>query len=235
MTASSQALFNDLLARLPANEFEALRRHLTHRSVLPEHMLAGTPKVSRAIHFPTRGVCVVSHHTSDGRSVGIALIGTEGVVGLTAIGGDPEGGQLVTAMSSGCETQTIDVETFARLRTDLPAFNRTVQHFADAFSECLAQAVACNALHSTEQRCAKVLLELGDRLARTDLTVTHGVLADFLGVRRASITLALRRLEQAGLIVRERQQIHLVDRKGLVDVACECYAAAKRHHARLLS
>jgi CRP-like cAMP-binding protein len=97
------------------------------------------------------------------------------------------------------------------------------------------QSVACNALHSVEQRCARWLLTTRDPSGRNEFPLTQEFLAVMLGVRRPTVTLAVGALQRTGLIDCGHRRIVILDRAGLEAASCECYAVIKRHFARLLS
>ena len=110
----------------------------------------------------------------------------------------------------------------------------TLLRYTEALIAQIAQTVVCNRLHALEQRlCRWILLSL-DRLSADELTVTHEELADLLGVRRASVTLAIGALQQAGLVDHHRGLIRVLDRAGLEARVCECYAVVKSEYVRLL-
>jgi biotin operon repressor len=91
----------------------------------------------------------------------------------------------------------------------------------------IQQTAACNALHATESRLARWLLQTRDRIDSDVLPLTQEFLSQMLGVRRTTVNLVARQLEQAGVIKNRRGRIVVLDRKGLEDVACECYASSK--------
>jgi CRP-like cAMP-binding protein len=113
-------------------------------------------------------------------------------------------------------------------------FNDLIHRYAQAFAETLMQSVVCNALHSVEQRYARCLLEIRDRTGRRELPLAQDTLADMLGVRRASITLAAGTLERGRLIKRAHKRVVVSDPVGLETMACECYGVVKQHFARLV-
>jgi len=95
--------------------------------------------------------------------------------------------------------------------------------YAQAFLEQVLVSVACNGAHSLKERLARWLLMMRDRDDDDTLQITQNLLAEMLGVQRPTITNAARELEDAGLIVRSRRQITILDRQGLVEASCECY------------
>jgi len=162
------------------------------------------------------------------------VVGNEGLIGMSAFGGDPESGQTATVVIGDGEAQVMDVQAFRREMQRGTAFSDLVHHYAQAFIESLMQSVACNALHPVEKRCARCLLDIRDRVGSNEFPLTHDLLASMLGVRRASITLAAGALHRAGLIDHAHKNIAIIDPAGLEAAACECYAVVKGHFARLL-
>ena len=106
--------------------------------------------------------------------------------------------------------------------------NRLLLRYAEAVMVQIAQHAACNRTHSMEQRCARWLLMARDRVESDDFPLTQQFLAQMLGVRRATVTVIAGALQKAGLIDYSRGRIHVVDRRGLQDVACECYDVVQR-------
>ena len=118
------------------------------------------------------------------------------------------------------------VDLSPRLGELLPRYSRT-------FFDQVAQSVACNRLHSVEQRCARWLLMTHDRVGRKDFTLTQEFLAYMLGVRRPGVTVAAGALQRAGVIHYTRGRIRVLDRRGLETAACECYGAVRDRFAEL--
>ncbi len=109
-----------------------------------------------------------------------------------------------------------------------------LHRYTQGFFNHLAQSAACNRLHPMDQRCARWHLMVHDRVDGDEFPITHEVLAHMLGVRRATVTLAARMLQQAGLIRYSRGRIMIVDRPGLEAASCECYRIIKAELDRLL-
>ena len=179
-------------------------------------------------------MCSIATVTADGQMAGVATVGNEGVIGMSAFGGDPESGETAVVEIAEGDTQVMDVKVFRREMERQAAFKDLIHCYAQAFTESLMQSVACNALHPIEKRYARCLLDIRDRVGRNELPLTQDVLADMLGVRRASITLAAGALHRAGLIDHAHKSIVVRDAAGLEAAACECYAVIKGHYARLL-
>jgi CRP-like cAMP-binding protein len=226
---------NKLLARLPGNEYRTLLPHLKTIHLRPKRVLLKPGAPTEKIYFLAGGVCSITYATADGQTAGVAMIGNEGLIGIAAFGGDPESGMTAVLEIAEGDAQVMDAKVFRREMQRRTAFNDLIHRYAQAFIESLMQSVACNALHSVEKRCARCLLEIRDRVGRNELPITQIMLADMLGVRRASVTLAAGALQRAHMIEHVHKRIVISDPTGLEATACECYALIKRHFARLLS
>lgn len=109
-----------------------------------------------------------------------------------------------------------------------------VQRYTAAFFGQVSQQVACNGLHSIEQRCARWLLLTHDRVGADEFPMTHEFLSHMLGVRRASVTVTAGILQRAGFVDFRRGWVTIVDRAGLESVACECYGVTREVYDRPL-
>lgn len=112
---------------------------------------------------------------------------------------------------------------FTRSMEAMPSFRSLMYAYAQAFLEQVLVSVACNGAHNLEQRLARWLLMMRDRGDDDALQITHNLLAEMLGVQRPTVTNAARKMEHAGLIVRGRPQVSILDRPGLEAASCECY------------
>ena len=225
---------NRLLARLTHEGYRRLLPHLAPVRLEPKHVLLGPRMLSDKVHFLGCGVCSIVHSTAEGQSVGVAIVGNEGLIGVGAFGGDPESGETATIALVDATAETMDAAVFDREMAAGGELSHVVHRYAQAFAEALMQSVACNALHSIEQRVARCLLDISDRVGADELPLTQETLAALLGVRRASITLAARALQRAGLVDHGHKHIVIRDLPGLQNASCECYRTIKRYFARLL-
>lgn len=225
---------NKLLARLPPDDYRRLLPDLDTVSLRHRRVLLTPRTPTQKIYFLGGGVCSITTVTADGQMAGVAMIGNEGLIGMSAFGGDPESGETAVLEIAEGDAQVMDVKVFRREMERQAAFSDLIHRYAQAFTESLMRSVACNALHSVEKRCARCLLDIRDRVGRNEFPLTQDALAAMLGVRRASITLAAGALHRAGLIDHAHKRIIVRDPTGLEAAACECYAVVKRHFARLL-
>ena len=233
LSLSSQSP-NRLLARLPTDEYRRLLPDLETIALRPKRILLKPHVPTQTIYFLAGGVCSITTVTADGQAAGVAMVGNEGLIGMSAFGGDPESGELAVLEIADGDAQVMDVSVFRREMERGTAFKDLVHRYSQAFVESLMQSVACNALHPVEKRCARCLLDIRDRVGRNEFPMTQHVLATMLGVRRASVTLAAGALHRAGLIDHAPRRIVIRDAAALESAACECYALIKGHFARLL-
>jgi CRP-like cAMP-binding protein len=237
MTAGTQLSFslhspNRLLARLPSDDYRRLLPDLEIVGLHSRDVLLEAHVPTRRVYFLGGGACSIVLSTADGEAAGVALIGNEGFVGLSAIGGDSEARESAVLEIAEGDAQAMDVELFRREMDRRSAFTDLMHRYIHAFLQSLMQSVVCNALHSVEQRCARCLLDLRDRLGRDEFPLTQDALGVMLGVRRASITLAEAAFHRAGLVDHGHKRVVIRDPSGLEAASCECYAVVKGHLAR---
>jgi CRP-like cAMP-binding protein len=226
---------NKLLARLPAADYQRLLPVLHPISLPFQRVLLKPGETVQTIYFPGDGVCSITQTMRTGRTVEVASVGNEGFIGINALFGCDRalGGTLVNIADASAHAMT--VKAFRREMKRRGPFSKLINGYAQAFVAALVQSVACSSLHSVEERCARWLLTTSDRLARKEFPLTQAFLADLMGVRRSTVTLAINALKSAGLVDHRHGHIVILDRAGLDAVACECYGVVKRHFCRLPS
>ena len=224
---------NAILAALPKPDYERL---------LPDLELVPMPKgwtVSEAgdhvnfLHFPISGIVSLIYILEDGSSSEIALVGNEGMVGVSIfMGGE--------SMPSSTEVQSVGQAYRLPRKVMKKEFSLggQLQHLALLYTQALiaqtSQTAVCNQHHALEQRFCRWLLMSVDRLHTDDLHITQEMISNLLGTRRESITEAVRQLQIDGLIATSRGHITVVDRPKLEQRVCECYEVVKQEFVRLL-
>jgi hypothetical protein len=171
--------------------------------------------------------------TGDGATAEIAVVGNEGIVGVSLITGDglTTGRALV---QSGGEGLRMGADQFKREINLAGVALHLLLRYTQALITQMAQTAVCNRHHSLDQQlCRWILLSL-DRLQCSKLEMTQRLIADMLGVRREGVTEAARKLQEARLIHYSRGHITVLNRKELEKRSCECYAVVKREYDRLL-
>src|SRR5271163_834698 len=224
---------NHLLDALPAGDFERLQSHLeVIRMELGEVLYEPGARL-RHVYFPTTSIVSLLYVMEDGASAEIAVVGNEGIVGISLFMGGGSTPSRAVVQSAG-EGLRLDAKA---LKTEFDQ-NGPVLHLLLRYTQALitqmAQTAVCNRHHSLDQQLCRWLLLSLDRLQGTELIMTQELIANMLGVRREGVTEGALKLQKAGLIKYSRGHITVLDRKGLEGRTCECYAVVKREYDRLL-
>lgn len=225
---------NHLLASLPADDYQRLSSDLTWRPLKVRQVLHKHGETVSEIYFPGRSVCSITNVMEDGGIVEVATVGREGLVGIAPIFGAPAASGEAFVQIAAEPAAVMGIDAFRREMKRRGAFYDRVTRYSQAFVNMLMQSVACNGLHSAEQRCCRWLLMTHDRIAQDDFPLTHEFLAIMLGVRRPTVTLVMAELTRAGIVSHVRGHVRIVDRKGLEHAACECYRNTRTVSNRLL-
>jgi CRP-like cAMP-binding protein len=218
---------NQLLTAMPRAAYEKLQPLLETVPLKAHATLIEGGAPLPHVYFPHSGmVCVISS-LSDGVAE-TGSIGSEGLVGIEAVlGGDSATGRTLVQLEG--TAGRVAIQPFRALVKDSPPLQQLLLRYVRFFLTQTLQSVACNALHAVEERCARWLLMAHDRVGRREgFHLTQEFLADMLGVHRPSVTIVARTLQNAGLIRYSRGVIVIADRKGLEEVACECYGLVRR-------
>ena len=224
---------NKLLAALPAIEWQRLYRALRPIFMPLGHVVYEPNAQREDVYFPTTSIISFSYVLADGGSPEFAVVGNDGLVGIAVFMGDGMMPSRAVVQSEGWAYHL----TRQLLQADFMQCGAT-QHlllrYAQALLTQILQTAVCNRHHSIEQRvCRRLLLSL-DRVTREEVTLTHDVLANLLGVWRDGVTKATRELQRSGVIHYHRGHITVINRAGLEARCCECYGVVKRESDRLL-
>lgn len=231
--ASHNPKRNNLLAALTATDYARLLPDLEFVDMPLGWTMSESGDHVNYLHFPTSGIVSLIYDLEDGSSSEVALVGSEGLVGISIFMG---GESLPTS------TQVQSAGTAFRLSRKVMkrefALGGKLQHLALLYTQALiaqtSQTAVCNQHHSVDQQLCRWLLMSADRLHDKELVVTQEMIASLLGVRRESVTQALGLLQKDGLIARRRGHVTITDRPGLEQRVCECYSVVKDEYARLL-
>lgn len=225
---------NQLLAALPQKEFERLWPNLEIVSLTFQQILYEANQPIEYVYFPNNGIISLVTITEDGGTVEAATVGNEGMVGICVLLGVDEIPVRAISHIAG-EAWRMKTETFKReITSDSPLYALLLRYTQVLVSQ-LSQTVACNRLHSVEERCCRWLLLCQDRVQSNQFALTQETLAQMLGVRRASVSVVAAILQKAGLIRYSRGKITILDRTGLEAASCECYRVVKAEFDRLLN
>ena len=224
---------NHLLDALPAAERARLFPHLELVTLSLGDSVCEPGMPMRHVYFPTTAIVSLLYVMEDGASAEIAVVGNEGIVGISVF----MGGETTTSRA------VVQSEGHAyRLKGQLlkDAFflagpmQRLLLRYTQALLTQMAQTAVCNRHHSVDQQLCRWLLLSLDRLPSNELTMTQELIANMLGVRREGVTEAAGKLQHAGLIHYSRGHITVLDRPGLEARVCECYQVVKKEFDRLL-
>lgn len=229
---AGKAVLNALLTRIPDSEFAAIEPHLEFAVFHGGEYLERAGGSITAAYFPNRGICSLLIETSDARSVQVGLAGCEEIIGLTLIGGVDRLPYSVVVQVPG-EGFRIVSSTMKRIFTRMPQFTRMLIRHLSIHAVEESQNTACNRLHSLEQRLARLLLMVHDRLDTDDISTTHDFLSKMIGADRTSVSLAVGDFEERGMLTRRRGFISIRSRHTLERESCECYQVFKAFNSEL--
>jgi CRP-like cAMP-binding protein len=224
---------NRLLAALEPDDFAVLEPHLHAVSLRQDQVLYEAGDPLRHATFPHDMVVSLVAVLKDGRSAEMAVYGREGALGLVSSMMARQSFGRYIVQASGTASQ-IELERLQEVISSRPKVRQLVLHFTEAMMARVLQNVACNAVHSVEERCCRWILSMHDRLDRDTVPLTHEFLAHMLGVQRSTVSSTTRALQEAGFIRQGRGMITLMDRTSLEQTSCECYGTVRRSFERLL-
>jgi CRP-like cAMP-binding protein len=185
------------------------------------------------VYFPTTAIVSLICLVEDGSTTEIAVVGNEGVVGVSLFMGGESTNSRAIVQSAGLGLRLSASHMMAAFSRSGPVMNLLLR-YTQALITQMAQTAVCNRHHSVDQQlCRRLLLSL-DRAQSDELAVTQELMANLLGVRREGVTEAARRLHADGLITHRRGHITVLDRARLELRSCECYSVVKREYDRLL-
>lgn len=229
----SRSTRNKLLSALPQQEYERLEDHLEFIRLPFKSVLYEPNQPIDYVYFPMSGVFSMVTITEEGETVEAVTVGNEGMIGIPVLLG-VEQIPLQAIVQVAGDAMRMRTEVFKREVTPQSRLYGLLLRYIQALISQLSQTVACNRLHSVEERCCRWLLMCHDRVQVNDFFLTQELLSQMLGVRRASVSVVAAILQKAGLISYSRGNIQILDRQGLEAASCECYRVVKTEFDRLL-
>lgn len=224
---------NRLLQVLPQAEYDSLAAELEPVTLAAMQVLAEAGLPLDHVYFPRTTVISMVRRMGDGTMVEAGVVGREGMAGLAIAFGNTSSPEVVLASVPGL-CHRLPARRFHELLPGLPVMRSLLDRYALVLIDQLSQTIACNSLHSIEQRCARWLLNAQDTAGYHDFHLTHEVLARMLGVRRAGVTVAALVLQREKLIDYSRGRVVILNRHGLEQAACECHALMRARIERFL-
>jgi CRP-like cAMP-binding protein len=226
-------LQNHLLVALPVSDFERIASHLELMPMNLGDVLYESGAKLRYVYFPTTCIISLLYVMEDGASAEIAIVGNEGILGISLFMGGNTTPSRAIVQSAGHAFRL----KAALLGNEFARYGPTMHlllRYTQALITQMAQTAVCNRYHSVDQQLCRWLLLSLDRLSSNELTMTQELIANMLGVRREGVTEAAGKLQRAGLIHYSRGRITVIDRPGLEARCCECYQVVKTEFDRLL-
>ena len=224
---------NRILDRLPGKELPRIRKALTKIDAVIRDEIYEPNKPFKHVYFPETAIASVVNVLDDGTEIEVATIGYEGMVGLSVFLGTNQSPAKSFWQIAGRAFRLDAAFLEKEKRTGSP-LAATLGLYTQGFFAQIAQSVTCNRLHNLEQRCARWLLMMHDRVEGDDFSLKQQFLARMLGVRRSGISEVAGRLQRKRLIKYSRGWMRIIDRGGLERLSCECYQAVAREYRRLL-
>ena len=232
-TLSDEQQKNRLLACLPNVEYDRLSAHLEVVTMKLGQVVYEDGVILKYAYFPINCIISLLYVMADGDSTEIAMVGNEGVVGISLfMGGEATTGRAI--VQSDGRAFRLDGAVLKQEFKRGGAAQRLLLRYTQALLTLMTQTAACNKFHSVPQQLCRWLLLSLDRMPDNKLMMTQGLIANMLGVRREGVTDAAGILQATGVIRYDRGTITVLDRPGLEQEACECYAVVKREFDRLL-
>ena len=228
---------NSIIHALSPDEFEHIAPGLELISRSSSDVLYEVNEKLQYVYFPVTATASLVCCLEDGSSVEVAVVGNEGMLGISVFMGGEKALTQATIIASGYLYRIpakILREVLARSggrRTG--TLQQLLLRYAQTLILQIAQTTACNRRHSVEQQLCRWLLLNSDRMHASKLPMTHELISNMLGVRRESITEAAGKLKSAGIINYHRGYIEVTNREGLETSACECYSILKKESERL--
>ena len=230
---SADPRLNQLLDALPGTEWDRLRPELEQVDLPLGLVLCEAGRTPAYAIFPTSAIVSLLYMTQDGASSEIAVVGNDGVVGISLFMGGNATPSKAVVQSAG-QGYRLRAQVVRNEVSRADALLKILLRYTQDMIAQVAQTAICNRYHSIDQQmCRRLLLGL-DRSPLDELVMTQELLASLLGVRREGVTAAALKLQQAGVIRYRRGHINVLDRQRLEQHTCECYAVTKKANNRLL-
>jgi CRP-like cAMP-binding protein len=225
---------NRLLAALPSADLQRWLSHLEWIEMPLGQVLYESGSTPGHVYFPATAMVALLYVMENGASAEIAVVGNDGLVGISVFmgGGSAPGRAVVQSAGHGFRMGALALK---REFEGSPSVMHLLLCYTQALIAQMAQTAVCNRHHSLDQQLCRWLLLSLDRLSGEELQMTQEQIAHMLGVRREGVTESAQKLQKAGLIRYARGRITVLDRAGLERTSCECYSVVRNEYDRLLS
>lgn len=230
--AASRFLTNQLLATLSSVEWQHLEPDLEWVDLAAGDLLYASGQALSHVHFPASATVSLVSSMADGASAEVAVVGSEGMVGICAFMGNANALSDAVVQRPGNAWRMSTAAVLHHTRRSSEVMQRLLGYTQALFTH-MAQCSACNRHHALDQQLCRWLLLHLDRQDGADMRITQERIASLLGVRREGVTSGALKLQRAGLIDYHRGHISIIDRNGLEARSCECYSVVRRAYDRL--
>lgn len=224
---------NLILVAIPERDYRQIHSQLATVRLRPGQTLYAQDAALGQLYFPTSGIVALQRASAAGDAVEIALVGNDGMAGISALLGGNRAIAQAVVQTAG-EAQRVGVAAFVALLERSPGVRKVIMRYLGSRLVQAAQSAFCYRHHSLRQRLCRWLLESVDRLPSGELHVTQELMGIMLGVRREAVTLAASHLQASGALRYSRGHLAVLDRSQLEKRACECYAVLKAESEELL-
>ncbi len=223
---------NHLLASISQNEWNQLEPDMEQVDFSVNQVLCESGKTPAYMYFPTTAIVSLLYMTENGASSEVAVVGNDGVVGISLVlsGSNSPNQALVQSAGKGYRMSALAAKN--AMHRDGAMLNIMLR-YSQAMITQVTQTAVCNRHHTIDQQLCRRLLSSLDRLPTNQIAITQEMLASMLGVRRESVTDAALKLQNLGIISYKRGLITVLDRSALESRSCECYATTKNEQLRL--
>jgi CRP-like cAMP-binding protein len=223
---------NRVLAALPPDVWTRVAPQIGHALLIQGRTLFEPGKPVDHVYFPNGGLISLVVDSCTGAKVEAGLVGREGIAGIFEALNDTPATQraIVQVAGTACWLPTSVFRAEFRRGGE---FQEWVLRYLQWMNQQASQCALCNRLHSVEERLARWLLMVRDRMVNDEISITHEAIAHLLGTRRSSVTVALGGFEEQGLLHCARGRLEILNASGLNNCACECYSALHTHGAFL--
>jgi len=233
MVVAEDARHNHLLGALSESVLQRWLPNLEWLDLPLGAVLFESGETSRFVYFPATAIVSLLYAMENGESAEIAVVGNEGMAGISLFMGGGSTSSRALVQSAGTVLR-MAADTFKKEFNRSTAVLHLLLLYTQALITQMAQTAVCNRHHSLDQQLCRWLLLSLDRLQGDKLMMTQKLIANMLGVRREGVTEAAQKLQDAGLINYSRGNITVLNRKELEQRSCECYAVVRREYDRLL-
>jgi CRP-like cAMP-binding protein len=233
LVAAHAAERNSILRALPIDDYGRLIPRMTSVRLALKDALVEPNFAIEHVYFPRVGVCSMLADQQDGGTIEVGTIGPEGFIGIPVLlGGDSMPYRIIVQIAG--DAWRVSTQVLRELAQEWPLLRTMLLRFAQYFLNQLSQSVACNRLHTLEERCARWILMTHDRVHGDVFEMTQEFLSMMLGVHRPGVSVAMGMLQNAGILRYARGRVVVIDRERLEEASCDCYAITRAEQQRLL-